>query len=322
MPGGTVCGGSREECEAACCTPAPRPMQYKCSRLYKDRLAEGQARCPTGITMPGRTVCGGSREECEAACCTPAPRPMQYKCSKLYKDRMAEGQAPCPTGIPMPPRTVCGGSREECEAACCAPAGAGPAWEQNVLNMHNKYRCMHGVQALTWDSAAAASAQSWANKKHQTLTHAADSDMNEPAGENIARGGSNMKALVTMWYNEVDLCANDKCDQPNFGTVGHYTAMIWKSVTRLGCGWDDDSQTLVCRYLYDTGPGSDDCNPPNMQYQGKDCYGQNVLHSKSPPQSRNDCSQGTNTQPAKKAKKAAAKKAKKAKKARKAAQKQ
>ena len=35
--------------------------------------------------------------------------------------------------------------------------------QQDILALHNVYRCMHNVQAFTWDSDIAANAQAWEN---------------------------------------------------------------------------------------------------------------------------------------------------------------
>lgn len=140
------------------------------------------------------------------------------------------------------------------------------ATEQSAMVAeHNKLRAAEnaGLPNLKWSSSLASTAQSWANTlkgKGCALEHSKGSGF----GENIYWGGPMMygdgttkatdtksKDVVGSWYSEkanytlgTNTCAAGK-------TCGHYTQVVWKATTDVGCGQatcDDNSQVWVCNY--------------------------------------------------------------------------
>merc|ERR1712054_253220 len=95
-----------------------------------------------------------------------------------------------------------------------------------------------------------------------------------PAGENLALGHATIAAANAAWYAEVKDCTSlPGCKTGKDGAaVGHFTALIWKGVTEMGCGTAnvEGRNMYVCRYR--SGPKLD-CNTPNMS----GCYRKNVL---------------------------------------------
>ena len=70
-----------------------------------------------------------------------------------------------------------------------------------------------------------------------------------PAGENLAMGYGGATQATDGWYSEVANWAWSPGDGTgNSGTTGHFTAMIWKGVTKLGCGLYASTKIWVCRY--------------------------------------------------------------------------
>merc|ERR1719162_2749596 len=65
-------------------------------------------------------------------------------------------------------------------------------------------------------------------------------------GENLAMGhGATGPGGVTMWYDEIKLTNGGRVTSFGSGT-GHYTQVVWKSSTALGCGVY--KSLLVCQY--------------------------------------------------------------------------
>ncbi|HZO71315.1 MAG TPA: CAP domain-containing protein [Ktedonobacteraceae bacterium] len=133
--------------------------------------------------------------------------------------------------------------------------------QQAIVDTHNKYRSEPQINTPTvaWDDTLVAGAQDWANQLAQTgqWDHSPDAKTGT-VGENIAKGTGSPTAtqLADGWKTQ---------EQPNFKpgifpdisktgdwhAAGHYSQMIWRSTTRVGCGFATDGTTtyLVCRYM-------------------------------------------------------------------------
>ncbi|KAG8738056.1 hypothetical protein FRC12_016930 [Ceratobasidium sp. 428] len=90
------------------------------------------------------------------------------------------------------------------------------------LDAHNSFRAQHGARALVWSPALATKAQNWANAcvfKHGSV------------GENLAAGTGNYGAVdaVKGWTDEI------KDYDPRNPKPSHFTQVVWKSSTQLGC---------------------------------------------------------------------------------------
>ncbi|KAI9490547.1 CAP domain-containing protein [Zychaea mexicana] len=116
------------------------------------------------------------------------------------------------------------------------------ATAKSALKIHNEFRAKHSAPALKWSTTLEKYAQSWANKCDFKHT-------NGPYGENLAWGYANFPAAISAWYNE-----EEKYDynNPGFsGSTGHFTQVVWKSTTELGCGiktCPDGAKNYVCSY--------------------------------------------------------------------------
>jgi hypothetical protein len=111
---------------------------------------------------------------------------------------------------------------------------------------HNRYRAQHGASALGWSSQLAATAQSWANRCSKSHSGT------RGAGENWATGwggyNGTPELVVAGWYNEV---SNYNFSNPGYSSsTGHFTQIVWKSTTALGCGYAKCGQEdyWVCQY--------------------------------------------------------------------------
>jgi pathogenesis-related protein 1 len=134
---------------------------------------------------------------------------------------------------------------------------------QQILDAHNAYRTEVGVPALTWSDELAQYAQSWAtevaaNRSCQMQHRPADASdpWNEKYGENIYWGGGTgwsptvLDAVADWGTEKNDFDFNIK-DCKNGAECGHYTQMIWKKTTKVGCGiakCADGNVIVVCNY--------------------------------------------------------------------------
>lgn len=127
---------------------------------------------------------------------------------------------------------------------------------QEILNAHNSYRKKVGVPPLSWSDTLASHAQEWAKKlaKDKSLNHSPQ----KKEGESLWEGpsGSSFTQMVESWGNEKQHFVTGKkfpdvSNTDNWSDVGHYTQIVWRNTTQVGCAIADkgDGNTiLVCRY--------------------------------------------------------------------------
>ena len=130
--------------------------------------------------------------------------------------------------------------------------------ERRLLAIHNRERASTGARPLVWDSglAAAAAAYGPALERLGKLAHAPP-EARPGQGENLWMGTRDAYELEEMaggWVAEKRLFRAGVfpavSTSGNWSDVGHYTQMIWKGTTRIGCAvhksrlWD----FLICRY--------------------------------------------------------------------------
>jgi hypothetical protein len=100
---------------------------------------------------------------------------------------------------------------------------------QTFLNIHNKMRCAVGAPPVKWDGALQRQAQA-AQDKIGKFAHSDCYKLPIHAGENIATG-TNVLNAAWMWFTEY----LQSTDYEHGGETGHFSAMSWKGVTRIGC---------------------------------------------------------------------------------------
>ncbi|KFK42513.1 hypothetical protein AALP_AA1G003600 [Arabis alpina] len=135
---------------------------------------------------------------------------------------------------------------------------------RQFLFAHNLVRARVGEPPLEWDGRLAAYARGWANQRvgDCRLLHS-----NGAFGENIFWAGSNKwrpSDLVKVWADEnrfYDVKSNT-CQPQEM--CGHYTQMVWRDSTKVGCARVDCSNGgmyAICVY-----------NPPG-NYEGENPFG-------------------------------------------------
>ncbi len=124
-----------------------------------------------------------------------------------------------------------------------------------VLKIHNDERAAVGVPELKWSDSLASDAKSWAEHLAQlgTLQHSTGTGQ----GENLSyrsdsRGPSAISTedLLSGWVNEKSKWQGGPLTSANWYPTGHYTQMVWKTTTKVGCATASagNSVYLVCRY--------------------------------------------------------------------------
>jgi len=138
-----------------------------------------------------------------------------------------------------------------------AAASAAPDdFASAILAVHNRERAAVGVPPLAWSDTLAKQAQAWADHLGQ-LGHPQHSTSAERGDE-----GENLWAGTPGGYAPTDVAeawASEKSgyhygpfapSAPGAPTTGHYTQMIWRATTAIGCakGHSGDWDLVVCRY--------------------------------------------------------------------------
>ena len=141
-----------------------------------------------------------------------------------------------------------------------------------VLAVQNRERAAVGVPPLVWNDALAAHAQDWVDRLLATgkIQHCFQTpgweqieSCTHQEGENLAwRGGSPKTVPLAQmqqgWISEKNNYHGGPYDDTQFasqGVYGHYTAMVWRTTTDVGCATASGNNTdiLSCRY---TPPGN------------------------------------------------------------------
>ncbi|KAG1465082.1 hypothetical protein G6F56_004953 [Rhizopus delemar] len=97
-----------------------------------------------------------------------------------------------------------------------------------ILRKHNTVRAKHHAPALKWNKKVAAYAQKWSNKcvfEHSYGGY----------GENLGLGWANWgQLIIDGWYDEYK---DYNYSNPGFSDdAGHFTQVVWKNTTEIGCG--------------------------------------------------------------------------------------
>jgi uncharacterized protein YkwD len=131
-------------------------------------------------------------------------------------------------------------------------------FDQRILAAHNQERLELGLEPLSWNPALAQSAQYWADYLAATgrFEHAPE-DPYIPEGENLWAGTKGYyapEARVDAWIREKQFFRPgtfpDNSTTGRVEDVGHYTQLIWRATTEVGCAQATSvsEDILVCRY--------------------------------------------------------------------------
>ncbi|HET9624318.1 MAG TPA: CAP domain-containing protein [Kofleriaceae bacterium] len=138
-------------------------------------------------------------------------------------------------------------------SAAASPAGSKPASAsgdaQAFVDAHNRVRAQHCAKPLVWSDKLAQIAQRWANALRDK--GCAFGHSNGSTGENLAAGTTGTldpEAVVKMWYDEVSAY---RFPSGGFSMkTGHFTQVVWRGTTAVGCGRSrcNGLDIFVCEY--------------------------------------------------------------------------
>lgn len=163
---------------------------------------------------------------------------------------------PLPVSRPVE-RTATTAAAKPAKAAKPTPAKPTPAKaealgsvERQWVDAHNALRAKHCAAPLAWSKKLADVAQKWANAlrdKGCVFGHSPGAKF----GENLAagtQGALDPATTVGMWYDEIKLY---KFPSGGFSMeTGHFTQVVWRSTTQVGCGHVTckGNDIYVCNY--------------------------------------------------------------------------
>jgi len=130
-----------------------------------------------------------------------------------------------------------------------------PIDRTEILAAHNTYRAEVGDRPLRWSEDLARGAQLWAEEiaALDQMRHSGTSGV----GENLAMWSGTrptLTQLIRLWGNEKSEYRPgtfpDVSTTGQWRSVAHYTQMVWRRTTHVGCGAARKGGTvyLVCWY--------------------------------------------------------------------------
>lgn len=202
--------------------PSPKPHHKPHHHHHGKPKPKPTTSCTEEAAHPGYTV---SVETIVYGAPSPAPAPYHPPAPKYSAPAPAPAQPQY-----TPPATSYGGG------------GSLSSQNQAILDAHNSARAAFGAEPLTWDDNLVNHAN---DASYQCLFQHMS---NNNCGENLAEGYSSPAAGVEAWVNEY---TQYNYGNPGFGeNTGHFTQVVWKSSTTVGCAVQQCSggQLLRCEY--------------------------------------------------------------------------
>ena len=164
----------------------------------------------------------------------------------------AKPAAPAPVGKTPAPKPAPAASAGNCPGSKLTDAEV-----REILREHNEARAAVNLAPLTWNCQLADFAQKWANRgifEHSTNEQRGAIIPNGSAGENLAAWWSpTSPPSVGGWIEEKQFWNNAAATCATGKVCGHYTQVVWKDTTQIGCGINrqapgDFQAMLVCNY--------------------------------------------------------------------------
>ncbi|GAA5958563.1 hypothetical protein JCM8115_002506 [Rhodotorula mucilaginosa] len=123
-------------------------------------------------------------------------------------------------------------ARTTTTSAVPAPSATGDAaLATAVLNEHNRFRALHAAPAMTWSDSLASAAATWASKCVFQHSQGAVG----PYGENLAASAGGAGGISTALQGISAWEAEAPQYDPANPNYSHFTQMVWKASTQLGC---------------------------------------------------------------------------------------
>jgi len=126
-----------------------------------------------------------------------------------------------------------------------------------IASYHNKVRADVGVAPMKWSVTLAVYAQEWADHLAATTCKMAHRTQHK-YGENLFQGTAGYYSAVDAakgWESEKKDYRGGVLTASNWHPAGHYTQMVWRDTTSVGCGEAVCNKTLIVACNYDP-PGN------------------------------------------------------------------
>jgi uncharacterized protein YkwD len=138
--------------------------------------------------------------------------------------------------------SVGGGNADSGSSSSSSVVPGVTAEVQAGFDVTSSYRRQHSSPALVWDAAIAAQAAAYVAGCPKGHSGASG------VGENLAWGYDSLSAAVEAWYNEVQ--AYDFSKGGFSGSTGHFTQLVWKDTSKVGCAVNRacEMATYICQY--------------------------------------------------------------------------
>lgn len=132
-------------------------------------------------------------------------------------------------------------------------------FNERLLAAQNRERALVEVPPLQWDEDLAKGAAVWAGhlSRSHRFEHSPDAPGAEPQGENIWGGTPGYylpENMVALWTAEKRMFQPgvfpNASRSRRVEDVSHYTQMVWRRTTHVGCAnsVQGPEEVLVCRY--------------------------------------------------------------------------
>jgi pathogenesis-related protein 1 len=132
-----------------------------------------------------------------------------------------------------------------------------PLSMKGMVKRHNYWRAKVKVPDVVWSDTLATIAQEWANelaRRGCKMEHRPNNGKWDGSafGENIywSSGLENSADhIVDSWASEIEFF-NKKTGKCKGGVCGHYTQVVWRKTTEIGCGMAKcgNQEIWVCNY--------------------------------------------------------------------------
>ena len=121
----------------------------------------------------------------------------------------------------------------------------GDTFTSAILNSTNFYRTEHNASWIRWNETL----EDFASDYLEDMDGCDFKHSGGPYGENLAIGCSDAEGCVEMWGDERE--EYDYKDPDFSEKTGHFTQLVWKNTTTVGCGrklCGTSGWYLVCEY--------------------------------------------------------------------------
>ncbi|KAK5132478.1 hypothetical protein LTR08_009024 [Meristemomyces frigidus] len=184
------------------------------------------------------------------------------------------------TSVAPPSSTSAAASSTQAATTSAAASAVPTSYQEITVYHHNIHRSNHSAPDLAWDAGLASTAATIAASC--VYAHNVDQD-GGGYGQNIAAGveSNNISAIITdLFYNgEVGwydgLYGATQPNMTDFEHWGHFSQIVWKDTTHVGCATQDCSANGLANVGSDVSPYFTVCNYKNPGNYANE-YGVNV----------------------------------------------